>query len=216
MRALSSRHDERRSAHEDENAAEATKKKTMAKREGVGEEEEGKGGFGLGVAPRESKPQHKIDMTRSMNREEGEEEEGAEGAAEEEEEEKEGEPRKKAEKREFKSRQEAFMEYKKEVEQGRETEGQIVDNRTDLRNKKAEVKKLTEICNKSKKEMDRLKELLNAKSEEKQKTMHELEGEEEVIDEEEYAFIKQMKDLKKQYRESFEQLKSLKGDVFLI
>lgn len=33
---------------------------------GVGDEEEGKGGFGIGIAPKESKPQNKVDMTRSL------------------------------------------------------------------------------------------------------------------------------------------------------
>lgn len=37
--------------------AELTKKLTMKQgKEGVGEEEEGKGGFGIGIAPKESKP----------------------------------------------------------------------------------------------------------------------------------------------------------------
>lgn len=41
-------------------------------------------------------------------------------------------------------------------------------------------------------------------------------NEEEVIDEEEYALIKQMKDAKKQYRENFDKLKSTKSDVAYI
>ena len=36
---------------------------------------------------------------------------------------------------------------------------------------------------------------------------------EEIIDEEELMFLKEMKDLKKSYKENFHQLKSLKADV---
>ncbi len=38
----------------------------------------------------------------------------------------------------------------------------------------------------------------------------------DVIDEEEYNLIREMKEFKKSYRTSFDKLKNIKGDVFLI
>lgn len=62
-----SREGSKRGEAEGDVDAELTKKMTMkAGKEGVGDEEEGKGGFGIGIAPKESKPQNKVDMTRSL------------------------------------------------------------------------------------------------------------------------------------------------------
>jgi len=44
----------------------------------------------------------------------------------------------------------------------------------------------------------------------------ELEGEEDVIDEEEYDILKKLKEHKKVYRDHFDQYKRLKGEVFYI
>ena len=44
---------------EEQNAAEMARKETMAKGDGVGDEEEGKG-FGIGIAPKGSKPTAKV------------------------------------------------------------------------------------------------------------------------------------------------------------
>ena len=38
----------------------------------------------------------------------------------------------------------------------------------------------------------------------------------EIIDEEELGYLQRMKELKKQYRENYEQLKSLRGEVYYI
>lgn len=42
------------------------------------------------------------------------------------------------------------------------------------------------------------------------------ENHQEIIDEEELGYLQKMKELKKTYRENFESLKSIKGEVFFI
>jgi hypothetical protein len=60
---ISSRHDSRKSEHREEINAELTRRKTLAFRDGgVGDEEDSRGGFGIGIAPRESKPVTKLEM----------------------------------------------------------------------------------------------------------------------------------------------------------
>ena len=56
---------------------------------------------------------------------------------------------------------------------------------------------------------------MDKKNDQKQKTL-ELEEGLDVIDEEEFNLIKEMKDYKKAYRSSFDKLKNIKGDIFLI
>ena len=59
-----------------------------------------------------------------------------------------------------------------------------------------------------------MKAYLDRKQEEKEHQIKEdIEGEGEVIDEEEFEHIKKMKELKKQYRADFEKLKTLKGEI---
>lgn len=41
-------------------------------------------------------------------------------------------------------------------------------------------------------------------------------AQQEIIDEEELSYLKRMKDLKKNYRDNYEQLRSLRGEVFYI
>ena len=76
----------------------------------------------------------------------------------------------------------------------------------------------------TKKEIDFLKEKLDDKAEEKKRQLKDefLDDEDmgdqqqEIIDEEELAYLQQMKDFKKQYRENFEQLKQQKSEVSYI
>lgn len=60
-----------------------------------------------------------------------------------------------------------------------------------------------------------MKNQLDKKNDQKQKSL-ELEDEEDVIDEEEFNLIKEMKDYKKSYWNAFDRLKNVKGDIFLI
>ena len=77
------------------------------------------------------------------------------------------------------------------------------------------MKILKEQCNAAKKQIDEIKVKLDQKADQKQKSL-ELDEEEDVIDEEEYNFISEMKDFKKAYKTSFDKMKTVKGDIFLI
>lgn len=191
--------------------AELERRKTLAEEDGVGDEEEGTTGFGIGKAPRESKPQHKIQATKDGEdyKQDDEESKGEGDSALE----TEGRPSKKSKKKQVKSKQEAFKEFKED--EGKAVEDSIKGNRTDLRTKKDEMARLKEVCNKAKKEIDSLKSQLESKNEEKQKSL-ELDEDEDVIDEEEYSMLKQLKEFKKVYRENFDKYKNLKGDAFFI
>lgn len=67
-------------------------------------------------------------------------------------------------------RQTAFLEYKA-LPEGKEIEEQILSNRADLKERKQHVKRFTDSCNQSKKELDSIKTRLDAKAEEKRVTM---------------------------------------------
>ena len=79
---------------------------------------------------------------------------------------------------------------------------------------------MTDVINQNKKEIDQLKVRLDRKEEErkvrlrdeqiKQEDMFEQNQPEEIIDEEELVLLRQMKDLKKVYRDNFARLKNLK------
>ena len=87
--------------------------------------------------------------------------------------------------------------------------------------KRAAIKALTDTINKNKGEIDALKARLDRKEEErkvrlrdemlKQEDMFE-EAAEEIIDEEELVMLRQMKDLKKTYRDNFNVLKGEKRE----
>lgn len=194
-KTLSSRHGEGDGGVEGDGEinAEMTRRQTIMKEGGVGDEEEGNGGFGIGIAPKDSKPTNKIESkpaTGAPQEEESQADEGegeGEGGAQDEEEKVGTASRKKKEKKEFKTRQDAYQEFK--AEDGVNIEEGIRSNRADLKTKKDESQLLKESCNAAKKEMDSIKVLLDQKQDEKQKTM-DLDVDEEVIDEEEFALIK--------------------------
>jgi len=84
-------------------------------------------------------------------------------------------------------------------------------NRSDLKTKRAEAKESLVTANKKKGAIDEAKERLNRKRAERDADVSR--GDEELIDEEEYAIIQNLKDLKQQYRDSFEHHRVLKMDV---
>lgn len=196
------------------NFAELERRKTLIDEDAVGDEDEGHNGFGIGKAPKESRPQNPILMKKSDEKDRADDEEDSkaeadvDGTAEEE-----GKVTKGKKKKQTKNKQEAFKEYKED--EGKNIEESIKQNRNDLRTKKKEMEKLKEVCNKAKKEIDTFKAKLENKNEEKQKSL-ELDEEEDVIDEEEFNILKQLKDQKKLYRENFDKFKQLKGDCFYI
>mmetsp|Transcript_23266 Transcript_23266/g.17688 ORF Transcript_23266/g.17688 Transcript_23266/m.17688 type:complete len:161 (-) Transcript_23266:215-697(-) len=116
----------------------------------------------------------------------------------------------------------AFVEFK-DLGQGRQIEGSIVDHRRSIKDLKAEIRILTDTISATKREMDKVQLRLDAKGEEK--AMQQKRGDfggveedeggrmDEIIDEEELMLLKEMKDLKKAYKENFHQLKNLKADV---
>ena len=194
--------------------AELQRRQTLAEEDGVGDEEEGTGGFGIGKAPKESKPQHKLQASKEGEDFKQEEDEESKGEAEGDSAVGlEGRPSKKVKKKQSKSKQEAFKEFLED--EGKSIEDNIKTNRTDIRSKKDEMALLKETCNKAKKEIDSIKSQLEKKNEEKQKSL-ELDEDEDVIDEEEYSMLKQLKEFKKVYRENFDKYKGLKGDAFFI
>ena len=92
------------------------------------------------------------------------------------------------------------------------------------------MKHFTDICNQSKIELDKIKGKLDVKAEEKRLTQHDdmmgfddeegagaqPTGGQEIIDEEELSLIQKMKELKKVYRQNFDNLKQTKSQVFYI
>jgi hypothetical protein len=198
-----------------EDKAELERRKTMSGFRGtVGDEEETRG-FGLGVAPRDAKPLNKLEMNREKD-EFYQSELGDDDIPEEEDEEELMRTRiqkKKDKKRSAIPRQEAFLEFKQE--EGKQAESDIIENRKTLKEKKTDIKMASEVCNMTKIEIDKIQIQLEGKKEEKNKALGqvELDDEEEVIDEEEFALIKEMKSHKKSYKENYGKLKSLKTEI---
>jgi len=75
------------------------------------------------------------------------------------------------------------------------------------------MKTLEKEINNRKKEIDRLKEQLDRKREQ---LKTEGDAASDVIDEEEFAIIKELKDHKKIYKQNYDDFKTLKSEVFII
>ena len=194
--------------------------------DGVGDIEE-LGEFGLGVAPRDSRPVHKIEMSKEKEAElleaqrfeeyppstagSGIEDPGEDIHA--------SGLKRKTPKRKYMDKQQAFIEFKKEQE-GLELEDSIRDNRLMLKEVKVQVKENTERCNKAKSQIDVVMADLEKKQEERKQNMQNqmaqldedeiLEDDEapqEIIDEEELALLQKLKGLKKEYRAAFTEMK---------
>ena len=132
---------------------------------------------------------------------EEEEEQGARGS---------GYRKKRAKTIEVPDRQTAFLEYKHE--EGSRIEEGIIGNRTDLKDKKIQLKTLTQVINTSKKEIDKLKDMLQIKREQRKGEI----GEDDVIDEEEYHYITELKIHKTTYKKNYEGLKTTKHEIYII
>lgn len=133
---------------------------------------------------------------------------------------------KKQQKRQPVDRQVAFLEFKG-LPEGKEIEQSIIESRTELKNKRSIVKELTEQTNLVKKEIDQIKSMLDLKMEQKKQSdinaklavdygEDENAPEQEIIDEEELAMIKQAKETKKRYRDNFNRLKETKSEMNFI
>jgi hypothetical protein len=88
-----------------------------------------------------------------------------------------------------------------------------VQNRKDFKEKTIKVKTLEKEINNRKKEMDKLKEQLDKKHE-----VQKSEGEaaNDVIDEEEFAILKELKEHKKIHKQNYEEYRNLKGELLVI
>lgn len=154
------------------------RRKTLLLKDGVGDLDE-IGEFGLGIAPAMSKPINKIEISKQreeeINRMQADDDDHKGEILEEEDDpEKEIEQlrmkQNRQKRRKATDRQTAFLEYKA-LPEGKEIEEQILSNRADLKERKQHVKRFTDSCNQSKKELDSIKTRLDAKAEEKRVTM---------------------------------------------
>ena len=121
-------------------------------------------------------------------------------------------------KREAIDKQQAFIEFKAS-ESGQTFEDRIKDRRNVLKDKRQDIRTITDTLNDNKGEIDALKARLDRKEEERKLRLRDEqlrsddmfeEQAEEIIDEEELVMLRKMKDLKKIYRDNFGRLKNTK------
>ena len=122
-------------------------------------------------------------------------------------------------------KQTAFVEYKTLTDEGKSLELAILQYREEVKQKKGVVKTLTLNINATKAEMDKVQTRLQQKQDEKRAAHARgdqfggFDDDEDgggagdgglVIDEEELALLREMKDLKKNYRDNYDKLKQAK------
>jgi len=96
--------------------------------------------------------------------------------------------------------------------EGKEYNESVLKNIVALKEKKIDIKELSDKCQNTKDQMDRLKDMIN----QKQETKNQEEIQQGIIDEEEFQYIKELKDLKKVFRIETEKIKELKSTILLI
>mmetsp|Transcript_592 Transcript_592/g.1371 ORF Transcript_592/g.1371 Transcript_592/m.1371 type:complete len:726 (-) Transcript_592:79-2256(-) len=165
----------------------------------VGEDEQGRG-ISVGVAPADSRPAREDrgfgDVGDNL---EGDAPDGVRTLA----------PMRETERP---NRQEAFASWKATL--GHEYEVAFEKNRAELKEKRAEMKEAMLAANNRKRDIDDAKERLERKQQDQDQ--EDAARDEELIDEEEYALIRRMKESKQHYREAFEKHRLLKMDVMQI
>ena len=200
--------------------------------DGVGELQD-QGEFGLGLAPKDSKPVNKIELSKAKEAEIQEanafseyaqseasmplDDEAALLAA--------ARSKQRAKRRPAVGKQAAFVEFKAEPE-GQAAEESIRDNRAELNRLKGTVRTLTDQCNSAKRDIDVVKHDLDKKQDERKQAVHNHmaavedddlvdneDGPQEIIDEEELLLLQRMKELKKAYRAAYSDLRSTKSQV---
>lgn len=105
-------------------------------------------------------------------------------------------------------KQVVFVEWK--TREGAQFEEAFENNRQMLKSRRAEAKESLVTANKKKKQIDDCKERLARKRANRDVDTS---RDEELIDEEEYAIIQNLKELKTEYRDAFEQHRTIKMDV---
>jgi len=109
-------------------------------------------------------------------------------------------------------KQAAFAGWK--AHEGQAFEEDFENNRAELRERKEEMRTALTTANAKKREIDEAKERLDRKQADK--GMDPSGRDEELIDEEEYALIKSLKETKLQYRDAFETHKRVRTEVMQI
>lgn len=121
-------------------------------------------------------------------------------------------------------KQTAYLEFKDG--EGKVIQDSILSFRDEIKQKKSETKDLTQQINFTKNSIDSMNIRLEKKEDErklqtknmKNEMAYEVFGEEDVpqediIDEEELIMLRELKDLKRDYRDNFGKLKSMKSDL---
>lgn len=166
---------------------------------GVGEDEEGRG-ISVGEAPQGSRPYHG-DQAQAGSWEQHDAAEGRtefRGAGTQAAGARHGE--------QHVDKQAAFVEWK--AKEGLQYEEDFESNRAQLRDCKAQMKETLALANAKKRDIDAAKERLARKQADKRQ-----DADEELIDEEEYALIKTLRDTKQQYKDAFEKSRQVKSKM---
>mmetsp|Transcript_48397 Transcript_48397/g.78626 ORF Transcript_48397/g.78626 Transcript_48397/m.78626 type:complete len:725 (-) Transcript_48397:93-2267(-) len=174
-------------------------------REGeVGEDEEGRG-ISVGLAPAGSRPP--MEDRGSAGAAQGDDDQDVSGAQA-----RTQRPPGAGSDERPPDKQAVFADWK--AKEGQVFEDAFEKNRGELKDKRAEMKDALIFANTKKKDIDEAKEKLSRKQADK--AMHSAAGDEELIDEEEYALIKSLKETKNLYRDAFEKHSRIKMDVIQI
>eukprot|EP01028_Stygiella_incarcerata_P008109 TRINITY_DN3446_c0_g1_i1.p1 TRINITY_DN3446_c0_g1~~TRINITY_DN3446_c0_g1_i1.p1 ORF type:complete len:836 (+),score=260.83 TRINITY_DN3446_c0_g1_i1:145-2508(+) len=110
-----------------------------------------------------------------------------------------------------KSKQEAFEEFKSEEEQGRNLMAEIREAREQSREKKLQVKEMASNVNSFKRSIDSLRMKLDEKRSDRGGEGSS--GETEIIDEEEFVLMNELKDARRGYREAYDILRETKKEL---
>lgn len=134
------------------------------------------GEFGLGVAPRDSRPVNKIELTKEKEAEIADAQAFSDWKLSQKDEEDDNQTgvnaadairsKNKSKKRKYVDKQSAYMEYKRDGE-GQSLEESIKENRNELNSMKGTLKELTESCNSSMKDINIVKAELDRKQDER-------------------------------------------------
>lgn len=151
----------------------AQKKQDAFEGDGVGQIQE-MGEFGLGVAPRDSRPVNKIELTKEKEAEIADAQAYSEWKLSQKDDEEIDtgvavdamRSKNKSKKRKYVDKQSAYMEYKKDGD-GLSLEESIKENRQELNSMKGTLKELTESCNSSMKDINMVKAELDRKQDER-------------------------------------------------
>jgi kinesin family protein 6/9 len=104
----------------------------------------------------------------------------------------------------------AFLIYKNEILQAKEIETNIHNSTEDLKKRKSEAKSFLEQCNNYKSKIDSLKQTLTDKKRNKLSIGDEMT---ELIDEEGYKLIDDLKGLKESYKDTLDKFKYAKSEI---